>query len=187
MVSFKSPSTPIGRVPPSVSPKIGTPSCAELGNHGGGRDAVPDRTPNRRMRMRRRRPLLFLLLAQLHWQHLGVPLPLLAGLKRAGRPPSAFRAGRGPLLVGFKCGLEGPPPHPELAHDQCVSPLVSFKLGWKALLHTHRPGAPFGKSQIGTPPCAELGHNVSRRGAEQHRTPNRRRRSAGADLPSVLF
>ena len=179
LVSFKSPSTPIGRVPPSVSPKFGTPSCAGLGNHGGRRGAVQDRTPNRRMRMRRRRPLLFLLLAQLHWQHLGVPLPLLASLKRAGRPPSAFRAGRGPLLVGFKCGLEGPPPHPELAHDQCVSPLVSFT--------PIRQAPPSGKYQIGTPPCAELGHNVSRRGAEQHRTPNRRRRSAGADLPSVLF
>ena len=66
LVSFKSPSTPIGRVPPSVSPKIGTPSCAELGHHGGRRGALQDRTPNRRRRMRRRRPLLFLLLAQLH-------------------------------------------------------------------------------------------------------------------------
>ena len=129
------PSAPFGR---SVSPKIGTPSCAELGNHGGGRGAVQDRTPNRRMRMRRQRPLLFLLLAQLCWQ----PPPLLAGLKRAGRPPSAPRAGCGPPLVGFQCGSEGPPPHPELAHGQCVSPSVSFKLGWKALLHTHRPGAP---------------------------------------------
>ena len=70
------------------------------------------------------------------------PPPILAGLKRAGRPPSAPRAGCEPPLVGFQCGLEGPPPHPELAHGQCVSPSVSFKLGWKALLHTHRPGAP---------------------------------------------